>query len=204
MPAEPRKIRDNLPEDLKDINSTDLWKILRSLAKMKFLHYEPNTISRPRGRPPNRGSKDTDSGGRPSLHDKTEELEKVIKILTKPEAKNLINTSLKDTCLLYRFVKYRNLVLYYLIRNHNEGALSDNVKPFGIEENKSNIADEKERGKKREASEAFLKRIKNISEEDLEHEADIRAKEYITKHADDKDLFIYIIGGLLGYTNIKD
>jgi hypothetical protein len=49
-----------------------------------------------------------------------------------------------------------------------------------------------------------LQRIKNISEEDLEHEADITAKEYMAKHADDKDLFIDIIGGLLGYTNIKD
>ena len=78
------------------------------------------------------------------------------------------------------------------------------VKPFGIEESISNIADEKERGKKREAAEVFLQHIMNLSEEDLEDEADVAAKKNIAKHADDKDLFIDIIGGLLGYTNIRD
>ena len=97
LPAKPRKISDNLPEDLKDINSTDLWKILNSLARIKFLRYEPHTIRRIRGRPKSRGFEESNRGGKPSSHDKTEELENVIKILIKPEAKKLINTRLKDT-----------------------------------------------------------------------------------------------------------
>jgi hypothetical protein len=204
LPAEPRKIRDNLPEGLKDINSTDLWKILKSLARTKFLHYEPHTIRRIRGRPKSRGFEDNNLGGKPSLHDKTEALENVIKILTKPEAKKLINTRLKDTGLLYKFKKYQNLVLFYQIRNHDIEALWDNVKPFGIKQNINNIADEKEREKKRKASEVFLQRIKNLSEQDLEHEAGQKAEADIIKHAGDEDLFINIIAGLLGYTNIKD
>ena len=156
LPAEPRKIRDNLPEDLKDINSTNLWKILKSLARTKFLRYEPHTIRRIRGRPKSRGFEESNRGGKPSSHDKTEELENVIKILTKPEAKKLINTRLKDTGLLYKFKKYQKLVLFYQIRNHDIEALWDNVKPFGIKQNINNIADEKEREKKRKALEAFL------------------------------------------------
>ena len=78
LPAEPRKIRANLPEDLKDINSTDLWKILNSLARTKFLRSEPNTIRCIRGRPKSRGFEDSNRGGKPSSHDKTEELKKVI------------------------------------------------------------------------------------------------------------------------------
>jgi hypothetical protein len=62
----------------------------------------------------------------------------------------------------------------------------------------------KKRGEKRKALEVLSQHIKNLREEDLEHEADKSAKEYVAKHADDKDLFINIIGVLLGYTNIKD
>jgi hypothetical protein len=204
LPAEPRKIRANLPEDLKDINSTDLWKILNSLARTKFLRSEPNTIRCIRGRPKSRGFEDSNRGGKPSSHDKTEELKKVIKILTKPEAKKLINTRLKDTGLLFKFTKYKKLVLFYQIRNHDIEALWDNVKPFRIKQNINNIADEKEREKKRKTLEVYLQHIKNLNEEDLEHEAGQKAEEDIIRHAGDEDLFINIIGGLLGYTTIKD
>ena len=94
-------------------------------------------------------------------------------------------------------------MLFYQIRNHDIEALWDNVKPFGIKQNINNIADEKEREKKRKALEAFLAH-KEPHEQDLEHEAGQKAEEDIIKHAGDEDLFINIIAGLPGYANIKD
>jgi hypothetical protein len=47
LPAEPHKMRDNLPQDTKNIHTTDLWKILQSLIRAKFLHNEPNTLAAP-------------------------------------------------------------------------------------------------------------------------------------------------------------
>ena len=50
----------------------------------------------------------------------------------------------------------------------------------------------------------FVKKIKNLREEDLENEAARMAEKYIIKHADDEDIFINTIAGFFGYTNIQD
>jgi hypothetical protein len=202
--AKPHEIRDNLPDNVKNIYPTDLWKILSSLDRTKFLRYEPHTIRRPRGRPASPGFKDSNRGGKPSLYYKTEKLEKVIDILTRPEAKRLINTTLRESGLLYDFKKYERLVLFHLIRDYGTEALRDNLKPFGIEQNINNIANEKKREKRTTAIEAYFQRIKNLGDEGLENEAGREAEAYIIKHGGDEDLFINTIAGFLGYSNLKD
>lgn len=197
LPAEPRNIRDNLPEDFKDIHPTDLWKILDSLTRTKFLYNEHHTIKRPRGRPKERGFKDTNRGGKPSSYYRPEESENVIKILTKPEAKRLMNTTLLESGLLYKFKKYLKLVLFHQIREYSGEELWDNLKPFGIKH-------EKERENNRTALELYLQKIKNLREEDLQNEAGKEAETDIIKHTGDEDLFMNTIAGFLGYTNIKD
>src|SRR5215472_10110417 len=67
--------------------------------------------------------------GRPSYYDKSSELEESMEVLKNPNVLRSINNRLIEIGVLLKFLKYRNLVSYYLMRM-DENAYWQTLKPF--------------------------------------------------------------------------
>ena len=117
LPAQPRDIRDKLPESIQDINDSDLTDILQTFIETFFLFNDRDKLRQPSKRPKN-SSYDDDNGGRWSSYERSEYLKEVLDTLKKTEVCRLIDRRLIEDGLLYEYLKYSALILFYLIPNH--------------------------------------------------------------------------------------
>ena len=125
LPARREHIRERLPAE---INKSDVSDILQYIVRQGFLK-NPKKIVRARGKPKGLGFKDSNRGGRPSYYDKSPELKESIEVLKNRNVLRSINDRLIETGVLPKFLKYRNLVSYYLIRM-DENRYWQTLKPF--------------------------------------------------------------------------
>jgi hypothetical protein len=187
LPARREHIREKLPGELAEINKSDGSDILQSMVRLHFLR-NPKNIVKTRGRPKGLGFKDSNRGGRPSYYDKSTELKESIEILKNQNVLRLINNRLIETGVLQKFLKYRNLASYYLIRM-DENAYWKTLKPFPFI---------KEALTKRPKSiQLYLDKIRALGENELEEEAEKSAQDTLRRNYHNVNFFINIIAGAL-------
>jgi hypothetical protein len=166
LPARREQIRERFPGKLSKIDKSDSSDIIRRLVRLHILKHTKKIV-RARGRPGGLGSKDDNRGGKPSYYDKSTELEGSIEALKNPNILRSINSRLIETSVLPRFLKYRNLVSYYLIRI-DEDAYWRTLMPFPFV--KEALTD------RRKTILVYLNKIRSLSENDMEREAEISAQ----------------------------
>ena len=187
LPARREHIRERFPGELAKIDKSDASDILQSLVRLHFLEHKKKIV-RARGTAKVLGYKDDNRGGKPSYYDKSPELKESIEILKNANVRKLINNKLIETGVLPRFLKYRNLLLYYQIRM-NEDAYWRAVEPFPfIKETRT---------EKPKEMELFLKKIRSLGENELQEEAEKSAQDTFRRNYDNVNFFINIIAGAL-------
>ena len=115
LPARRERFRERFGGELSKIDKSDSSDILQGMVRLHFLKNTERLV-RARGRPGGLGFKDDNRGGKPSYYDKSSELERSVEALKNPNILRSINSRLIETSVLPKFLKYRNLVSYYLIR----------------------------------------------------------------------------------------
>jgi hypothetical protein len=193
LPAQPIDIREKLPDSIQDINDSDLTDILQTFIETFFLFNDRDKPRQPSKRPKGSSYEDDDYGGRWSSYERSEYLKQVMDTLKKAEVCRLIDRRLIEDGLLYEYLKYRTLVLFYLIRM-DENALMNTIRPFSF------VKDKTEENPKK--TEIFTNKIKSINENELEREADKLAQSSLNMHREDNNLFVYIIAGVISLANI--
>jgi hypothetical protein len=152
------------------------------------------TISRSRGRPGGLGFKDDNRGGKPSSYQMSLSLDEVIKVLNKVEIRRSINDMLTKNRVLPKFLIFRNLILYHLIRRDNS-TYEKTVEPFPfvkeIEKQKS------------EANKFFLNKIMSLPEKDLEREASATAEYTLRQNRSNINFFVNILAGAVGLAHLS-
>lgn len=128
LPARREHIIERFPGELAKIDKSDASDMLQSTVRLHFLENKKKIV-RARGRPRRPDFKDDNPGGKPSYYDKSPELKESIEVLKNPNIRRLINNRLIETGVLLKYLKYRNLELYYLIRM-DENAYWRAVEPF--------------------------------------------------------------------------
>jgi hypothetical protein len=185
LPARREHIIERLPGELSKIDKSDAYDILQSLVRLHFLENEKKIV-RARGRPKGLGYKDDNRGGRPSYYDKSSELKESAEILKKPNIRRLINNRLIETGVLPKYLKYRNLELYYLIRM-DENAYWRAVEPFQfVKEVRTNKSKE---------IELFFNKVRSLGENELQEEAEKIAQATLRRNYDNVGFFINVIAG---------
>jgi hypothetical protein len=192
LPAQPRDIREKLPESTQDINDSDLTDILQTHIETVFFYNDRDKPRQPSKRPKGSSYDNDDNGGRWSSYESSEYL-KQAKNTLKKEVCRLINRRLMENGLLYEYLRYINLVFFYLIRM-DENTLMNTFQPFSFVKDKID-----ENPKK---TEIFMNKIKSLDENELEKEADKLAQSSLNIHEGDNNLFLYIIAGVISLANI--
>jgi hypothetical protein len=193
LPAQPRDIREKLPESTQDINDSDLTDILQTHIETFFLFNDRDKPRQPSKRPKGSSYDDDDNGGRWSSYESSEYLKQVMDTLKKTEVSRLIDSRLIENGLLYEYLRYKNLILFYLIRI-DENTLMNTLKPFSFVKEKID-----ENPKK---TEIFINKIKSLDENELESEADKLAQSSLNMHKEGNNLFVYVIAGVISLANI--
>jgi hypothetical protein len=116
----PFDIRNNIPEDLtklKNIEAGDLRRVLQSLERTNVVVTKAKDFEDNRRRSSKK--KDKPSGVN-SPYQTTQFYNNMKKLLTKPNALDLVHHLLLESGMLYRYSKYMKLVYLYVIKiNHN-------------------------------------------------------------------------------------
>jgi hypothetical protein len=194
---EPHYILQKLPSNLQDIDGSDFTDILQQFCRTFFLRNIRDKPKENRGRPDKPAYEETDSGGRYSSYQSSPEyLEQVVHTLEKPEVGQIISELLLENGLLYKYQKYTNEILYFMIRVCGEEKLRNIVKDLGF----ANAEISKKNPK---VIEAFLNKIKGIPEGDIELEAEKATQKFlITQKTGNNNFFIYVIAGVISLANI--
>jgi hypothetical protein len=116
-PFMPRDMRKKLPAELEKIADPSLTRILKAYERMRVVE---NKVGRPENRPRRRNDAVEDFGGPRSYYymKRTQDNNKVATLLSKPEAKQLLNHKIIESGLLFEWAKYYRLVLYHEIRQN--------------------------------------------------------------------------------------
>jgi hypothetical protein len=136
-------------------------------------------------------------GGRYSSYSSSEYLEQVVHTLERPEVGQIISELLLENDVLYKFQKYKEKILYYLIRLCREEKLWNIVKDL-------EFANAEISKKNPKVIEAFLNKIKDIPEGDIESEAEKATQNFLItrKMGNNNNFFIYVIAGVISLANI--
>jgi hypothetical protein len=197
----PSDIRKMLPENeiMKNIQSADLTDILNSLVTAKILikvdkeEFKKETKQKKWGRQP-KGDNDTDESGPKSFYEPSSYYNDLKILLAKPEARDVIYTSLLQSNLLYKLEKYLQTQSLRITRN-NVKKIAWNIL------NSVNLAPMK-RESDFEADHRKIvhiddnKRLKSITEKETIH--------FIKKHNANDYAYIYYIGGIYFHPNVQE
>jgi hypothetical protein len=189
LPAKRDYIRERFPGQLSKIDKSDSSDILQVMVRLQILK-NTQKIVRARGRPRGPGSNDDNLGGKPSYYDKSTVLKGSIESLKNPNILRSINSRLIETSVLPKFLKYRNLVFFFLIRIGDD-AFWRTLLPFPFVNEAL-----KDRPK---AIEIYLNKIRSLGESELEIEAETLARKTLIRNTNNFTLFIGILAGALDW-----
>jgi hypothetical protein len=190
-PFMPRDIRKNLPQELENIANASLRRILKAYERMRLVE---NKVGEPENRPHRRNDAVEDFGGRRSYYYYMKQTQdnnnnKVATLLSKPEAKQLLNHRIIESGLLFEWAKYYTLVLYHEIQQ-NPNQMLKTVQPHFRREEDSRIMIHSA------SSLNYYQRIRSLNENQLEAEAEKEALAYVEKHKRDPNLYKRMLYGI--------
>jgi hypothetical protein len=190
-PSQSCDIIERLPEDIRNINKSDLRDVLEPFCRMYIIKNTREKKILPSHRPRCPDYNDDDPGGRPSYYERSPLLEVALRILEKQHVRQFINQSLIEDGILFQFLKYIRIQMFHQIRNVKETLLWNVVKPLPFIDHSI---------REKPASQVFLNNIRRLSKNDLEREAEISAEKSLNR--DDVNLFVNVIAmclALSGY-----
>jgi hypothetical protein len=190
-PSQPLDIIERLPEDIRNINKSDLRDVLEPFCRMYLIRNTREKIVLPSHRPKCTDYNDDDPGGRPSYYERSPFLELALRTLEKQHVRQFINQSLIEDGILFPFLKYIRIQLLHQIRNAKETSLWNVVRPFPFIDDSI---------KEKPATQIFLNNIRRLSRTDLEREAEILAEKSLNNHKGDVNLFANVIATCLALT----
>jgi hypothetical protein len=189
-PFMPRDMRKNLPEELENIADASLTRILKTYEGMRLVE---NKVGEPENRPRRRNDAVEDFGGPRSYYyymkQTQDNNDKVATLLSKPEAKRLLNHRIIESGLLFEWAKYYRLVLYHEIRQ-NPNKMLKTVQPHFSREEDSRIMIHSA------TSLNYYQRIRSLNENQLDTEAEKEALAYVEKHRRDPNLYKRMLYGI--------
>ena len=193
---EPRNILRELPNNLQNIDGSDFTDILKQFCRTFFLQNTRDKPKENRGRPEERTYEETDFGARYSSYQSSQEyLEQVAHTLKKPEVGRIIDEILLEDGLLYKYQKFKNEILYHLIRICEEEKFwKVVVKDFRFVDT--------EISKSSKEIEAFFNKIKGLDENDVESEVEKVTRLSLLRHNNNNNVFIYVIAGVISMANM--
>jgi hypothetical protein len=190
-PFMPRDMRKKLPEELENIANASLTRILKAYEPMRLVE---NKVGKPENRPRRRNDAVEDFGGPRSYYYYMKQTQdnnnnKVATLLSKPEAKHLLNHRIIESGLLFEWAKYYRLVHYHEIRQ-NPNKMLKTVQPHFSREEDSRIMIHSA------SSLNYYQRIRSLNENQLDAEAEKEALAYVEKHRRDPNLYKRMIYGI--------
>jgi len=190
-PFMPRDMRKKLPEELENIADASLTRILKAYERMRLVE---NKVGKPENRLRRRNDAVEDFGGRRSYYYYKKQTQdnnnnKVATLLSKPEAKQLLNHRIIESGLLFEWAKYYRLMLYHEIRQ-NPNKMLKTVQPHFRREEDSRIMIHSA------TSLNYYQRIRSLNENQLEAEAEKEALAYVEKHRRDPNLYKRMLYGI--------
>jgi hypothetical protein len=190
-PFMPRDMRKKLPEELENIADASLTRILKVYERM---HLVENKAGEPENRPRRRNDAVEDFGGRRSYYYYMKQTQdnnnnKVATLLSKPEAKQLLNQRIIESGLLFEWAKYYRLVAYHEIRQNPNKMLKTIQAHFRREEDSRIMIHPA-------SSQNYYQRIRSLNENQLEAEAEKEALAYVEKHRRDPNLYKRMLYGI--------
>jgi hypothetical protein len=189
-PFMPRDMRKKLPEELENIANASLRRILKAYERMRLVE---NKVGKPENRPRRRNDAVEDFGGRRSYYyyikQTQDNNDKVATLLSKPEAKQLLNHRIIESGLLFEWAKYYRLVLYHEIRQ-NPNKMLKTIQPHFSREEDSRIMIHSA------TSLNYYQRIRSLNENQLDAEAEKEALAWVEKHRRDPNLYKRMLYGI--------
>jgi hypothetical protein len=189
-PFMPRDMRKKLPAELENIADASLTRILKAYERMRLVE---NKVGEPEDRPRRRNDAVEDFGGRRSYYYYMKQTQdnnnKVATLLSKPEAKQLLNHRIIESGLLFEWTKYCKLVVYHEIRQ-NPNKMLKTVQPHFSREEDSTIMIHSA------SSLNYYQRISSLNENQLDAEAEKEALAYVEKHRRDPNLYKRMLYGI--------
>jgi hypothetical protein len=189
-PFMPRDMRKKLPEELENIADASLTRILKAYERMRNVE---NKVGEPENRPRRRNDVVEDFGGPRSYYyyikQTQDNNDKVATLLSKPEAKQLLNHRIIESGLLSEWAKYYRLVVYHEIRQ-NPNKMLKNVQPHFSREEDSRIMIHSATWLN------YYERIRSLNENQLDAEAEKEALAYVEKHRRDPNLYKRMLYGI--------
>jgi hypothetical protein len=189
-PFMPRDMRKKLPTELENIADASLTRILKAYERMRLVE---NKVGKPENRPRRRNDAVEDFGGRRSYYYYVKQTQdnnnKVATLLSKPEAKQLLNHRIIESGLLFEWAKYYRLVVYHEIRQNPDKMLKTVQPHFRREEDRRMIIDPA-------SSLNYYQRIRSLNEDQLDAEAEKEALACVERHRRDPNLYKRMIYGI--------
>jgi hypothetical protein len=148
----PSTIRKKLPNENKDIQSSDLTNILKSLSNINIITKTEKDIKK-RGSPSKNSEEDPNEHGRHSFYQPTEYLEALKQVIVKPMARKLIFAYLLESNLIHRWLDFECLLTLYTFKfssidnlrniNMSVGMIQDELNDQRLHEYAASLSDEK-------------------------------------------------------------
>jgi hypothetical protein len=197
LPFRPAHMRLKLPEDLRNIQYSDLSDILYSLNECNIVNHTSELPKKP-GHPFKEADKNNDDiPGTKSHYAMSLYLRKITRLLQNPRVQQILYQHLMNSGLLRKLYKNGSLIASE-IKKRNDIATAKNfirtTKPPQMtnEENLENILQKDN------------KKIISMKIEEIEKEANNWSKKFVIEHKADEYLWLYKLGGIVYYMAYKN
>jgi hypothetical protein len=134
----PSDIRRKLPEDVQNIQWSDLSRMFKILERYSVITKTGKNVRR-RGAPSKKSNDLPEEPGPKSYYQTTVHFEKLKKVLDKPEARKLIFSLLMESKLIYRYWKVKALSYLYVLKFGGKDKQREIKKAVGIVSDEANL-----------------------------------------------------------------
>jgi hypothetical protein len=197
LPFRPAQMRMKLPEDLRNIQYSDLSDILYSLNKCNLLNHTSELPKKP-GHPVKEADKRIDDiPGTKSNYEFSTYLRKISRLLENPKVQEILYQYLLKSGLLMELYKNGSLIASE-IKKRNDISTAKN---FILTTKPPKMTDEKNL---ENIFQKDNKRIISMNKDEIEKEANYWSKKFVIEHKADEYLWLYKLGGIFYYMAYKN
>jgi hypothetical protein len=197
LPFRPVNMRLKLPEDLRNIQYSDLSDILYSLNECNIVNHTSELPRKP-GHPVTEADKRIDDiPGIKSNYELSTYLRKISKVLENPQVQEILYQHLLNSGLLVKLYKNGSLIASE-IKKRNDITTAKNfirttkTPQMTNERNLENIFQKDN------------KKILSMKRDDIEEEANNWSKKFVIEHKADEYLWLYKLGSVFYYMAYKN
>ena len=197
LPFRPAQMRLKLPEDLRNIQYSDLSNILYSLNECNIVNHASELPKKP-GHPVKEADKRIDSiPGTKSNYRLSLYLRKIRRLLENPKVQEILYQHLLNSNLLMELYRNGSLIASEIKRSNDISTAKNFIrttKPPQMtnEKNLENIFQKDN------------KKIKSMNKDEIEKEANKWSEKFVIEHKAAEYVWLYILGGIIYYMAYKN